>query len=565
MATTPSSPTASSPPPLARLRRSAAFARRLRLRQIVRRVQLEALRRVRVHLTPKDGPPHCGEQPAAAPQPILPPRGGMLRRTDGGWRFTFLHDTREFPQTIPWPMLDVGPRDQLWKMSLHYMEYLNEVDDEAFVELVSSWIEANRPYRPGYWRDAWNSYSVSIRVTVWMQQLAHRAERLPAVFRARALASLHEQLSFLGGHLETDIGGNHLVKNIKALLWASRFFDGRAADCWRRTGVRLLERELAEQVLPDGVHFERSPSYHCQVFADLLECRHALGYDPLQGRLDEALHRMARATADLAHPDGRVALFNDAGLTMAYLPGECLRAYEGLFGRSVRPRRHIHLPVAGYFGFRDGGFYFLTDCGPIAPDHLPAHGHGDILSFELSVDGQRIVVDPGVYEYNAGSRRDDSRSTRSHNTVTVGDAEQCDFFGSFRCGRRARAEVLRYEPTNDGFVLEGTHDGFNHLPGRPRHRRRFTVARSRILIDDSIVGNDRHDAIASFLLHPECQLHVDGSTAELRCGTSGLHLRASGPLDTERAVWFPDMGVSLDTSRLKLRYRGSASVELAPM
>ena len=30
---------------------------------------------------------------------------------------------------------------------------------------------------------------------------------------------------FLRNNLELDIQGNHLIKNIKALLWASSFFD----------------------------------------------------------------------------------------------------------------------------------------------------------------------------------------------------------------------------------------------------------------------------------------------------------------------------------------------------
>jgi len=551
-------------PALASLRRSATFARHLRLGQVVRRFQLEVLRRARVYLAWREHVPGRSE-PLAAYSPIstMPARHGRFQETAVGWRFNFLNDARELPRRAPWSMPEAGPRDQLWKMNLHYMEYLEEVDDAALIELVSSWNEANRPYGPGYWRDAWNSYALSIRVVVWMQQFALRERCLPAPFRVRVLTSICEQLRFLEKHLETDLGGNHLIKNIKALLWAARFFDGRDADRWRRLGVRLLERELTEQVLPDGVHFERSPSYHCQVFADLLECRHVLGDDPLDGRLDDALHRMARAAADLTHPDGRVALFNDAGLTMAYLPGDCLLVYEALFGRPVPPRRHIYLPAAGYFGFRDDGFYLLADCGPIGPDHLPAHGHGDILSFELSINGERIVVDPGVFEYNVGFLRDYARSTLSHNTVAVGDAEQSDFYGSFRCGRRARAEVLSYERTSDGFVLEGTHDGFDHLLGRPRHRRRLDVTRSRIAIQDSVLGNNQHDAIASFLFHPNCQIRVNGSTAEIGCGTSRLRLRASAPLDTERSVWFPDMGVSLSTSRLKLRYRSSASVELA--
>src|SRR6185437_2162451 len=163
----------------------------------------------------------------------------------------------------------------------------------------------------------------------------------------------------------------------------------------------------------------RSPSYHCQVFADLLECRYALGHDPLGGALDDAIDRMAWVATDLTHPDGRVALFNDAGLTMAFAPDECLEVYRGLYGKRLDPQAVFAYPDSGYFGMRDQRIYFVADCGRIAPDDLPAHGHGDVLSFELSVAGERIIVDQGVYEYVAGERRQLARAAASHNTLCL--------------------------------------------------------------------------------------------------------------------------------------------------
>jgi uncharacterized heparinase superfamily protein len=90
--------------------------------------------------------------------------------------------------------------------------------------------------------------------------------------------------------------------------------------------LKRLQRELERQIPADGMHYERSPSYHAQVFAYLVECRHAPGEDPLGGNLDAALERMAQTVADVTYPDGGPALFNDAGLIMAYAPEACLSA-----------------------------------------------------------------------------------------------------------------------------------------------------------------------------------------------------------------------------------------------
>jgi uncharacterized heparinase superfamily protein len=51
---------------------------------------------------------------------------------------------------------------------------------------------------------------------------------------------------------------------------------------------------------------------------------------------------------------------------------------------------------AGYYGVRRGGHLLIADAGRVGPDHLPAHAHGDIFSFEWTLRGQRVVVDAGV-------------------------------------------------------------------------------------------------------------------------------------------------------------------------
>ena len=269
-----------------RLRRELAFARHIPPSQMVRRLQLELLRRWRVRFPPTPAAA-SGDATlrADAPLPLMPARGGARRLEGGGWGFRFLNDERAFPWPIPWDLPGAPARDQLWKMNLHYMEYLESLPDQDFARLVEDWIERNPPYRPAYWRDAWNSYTTAIRVVVWLQQLALRRASLEDGLVRRVAREAGAQIAFLGAHLETDLRGNHLIKNIKALLWGARCLDTAAAAGWRRQGARLLGRELEAQILPDGVHCERSPSYHCQVLVDLVECRHVLEDGPLRATL----------------------------------------------------------------------------------------------------------------------------------------------------------------------------------------------------------------------------------------------------------------------------------------
>jgi hypothetical protein len=540
---------------IARTRQRIEFASHVPLAKLLRRAELSLRRRIPVRLPRLGASASTLAVRQAPPLPIFAPRKHLAPGgAEGGLRFNFLNRAVEMEaHGIDWQAPGPGPAHQLWRMNLHYMEYLEGVSCESWTRLVTDWIACNPQSKRKAWQDSWNSYAVSLRAVVWLQELARRAATLSSNAVIAARISAIDQLRFLARNLETDLGGNHLIKNIKALIWASAFFTGEEALRWRRKGLALLHKELQKQILADGVHDERSASYHAQVFADLLECRHALGGDPLGGALDNALHRMAQVTADLTHPDGGPVLFNDSGLTMAYSPGECLDVYERLFGQKPKQRQVFALESTGYYGFRHGDKYMIADCGRIAPDDLPAHGHGDVLSFELSAGGKRMIVDQGVFEYNPGEKRQRARAASSHNTLCFEGGDQAEFFGAFRCGRRPDVTVLSYEPLPDGFVLEGTHDGFRTLAGGPRHVRRFEAGPEKIIIHDRIEGATGQTARIGFLLHPDTEAVVECCSARLRQGASVIKVTSSEPLEIQPAVWWPDMGVERKTSRLVLR------------
>lgn len=536
---------------IARLRRSIGFARHMPVEKLAWRGWLTLSRRLALRAPPSlDGAAPVSA--AAAPDPVFAPRDGMVVRTDAGWCFTFIGRSLAVGDPVDWTLPGPGPGDQLWRMNLHYMEYLEELGADNGLALIRQWIAANPPYRPGFWHDSWNSYTLSLRVLCWMQFLARH--RLEGAKTADIAVSLAQQLRFLVRNLERDLGGNHLMKNIKALAWAGAFFDGSEAQGWRARAIRLLARELRAQILPDGVHYERSPSYHAQVLADLIETRHALGGDPLGGALDAAIAAMGQAVADLAHPDGTPALFNDAGLTMCYAPGEC----AALAGGAARQRVFAYRD-AGYFGAHWPELSIVADMGRIGPDDLPAHAHGDIGSFELSAGGLRFIVDQGVHEYVAGPRRDQSRAAASHAVLALDGADQAEFFGAFRCGRRPGVQVDRWEASDDGFVLEGRHDGYMGLPGKPVVVRRIAASPRSIRVIDRIVGTTDRTASVGLLLHPDCRVELIAGGAAIHRETVTIFVKSALSLTVEAAEWWPDMGHRMPTTRLRLTWPGGSA------
>jgi uncharacterized heparinase superfamily protein len=82
-------------------------------------------------------------------------------------------------------------------------------------------------------------------------------------------------------------------------------------------------REVPEQVLPDGGHFELSPMYHAIILEDVLDLLNAAHVWP--GQVPEAVvahwrevaGRMLYWLGHMIHPDGGISFFNDAALGIA--------------------------------------------------------------------------------------------------------------------------------------------------------------------------------------------------------------------------------------------------------
>jgi uncharacterized heparinase superfamily protein len=361
--------------------------------------------------------------------------------------------------------------------------------------------------------------------------------------------------------------GNHLFVNAKALVFSGLFFVGDEADAWLAQGLKILGREVPEQVLPDGAHFELSPMYHAIILEDLLDLVNAAGVWP--GRVPDAVvaqcrevaGRMLRWLAGMIHPDGEIAFFNDAALGIA--PGfAMLSAYAGRLGvdaGAIMPGKGCrHFADSGYVRFEQGNAVALLDVARIGPDYLPGHAHADTLSFELSLFGQRVVVNSGVSQYGLGAERLRQRGTAAHSTVEVDGADSSEVWGGFRVARRARPFGLSIADDGPALTVSCAHDGYRRLPGKPVHRRRWRLDEHALQVSDFIEGAF-DTAIARFYLHPSVQVTAQGQSGQLGL-SDGRFVNwsvAGGVCHVVAASWHPEFGISLPSHCLEINFDGA--------
>jgi uncharacterized heparinase superfamily protein len=520
-----------------------AFARRIPARQIITRL----LRQVLAGVPGRARPAACSFElinRARLPTPPVGPRPSDAVHKRDRWQFTFLGRTLASDGAIDWSLPSDDRADQLWRMNLHYMEWLSSLSASDGLAAIRQWIAGNPPDATGAGQAPWNAYALSIRVVEWLRFLARPDIVIERAELTEIERSLGEQLGFLVARPETDIGGNHLVRNARAMVWAAGCCSGDAAVALRLAGTRLLRDIVARQILKDGTHFELSPSYHCQVLGDLVDCRAALA-DEAFSELSDAIERMFSAARVLTHRDGLIAQFGDSGLTMAPTFGELAAA----LGRDPPKPEPAVLPDGGFAAHGGGPLSLIARFGPIAAEALPAHAHADAGSVEITGPAGRIAVDQGVDVYVAGERRSRSRAAASHNLTIAGDGEMADFFGDFRLGRRP---AVRGSATigPDGLSVETSHDGFRDRWGGLRVTRRIAADGKSIRMRDSLDRTSADPVRTMFLLHPDCESELIAEGVRISGGGLRLRLTGAGSWAIEPAEWWPDMGHERATSRL---------------
>lgn len=487
------------------------------------------------------------------PKPGLEP--GPARRAPGVW---FVAAAREASMVGParWRLASAElhleqaggwqfpQQPELTRYNLHYFDDLNALGASErrawHRDLLDRWIADNPPARGV----GWAPYPTSLRMVNWIKAALSGFDLSDA-----ATHSLAVQARQLERRLEWHLLGNHLFANAKALVFAGCYFDGGEAGRWLATGLSIIDRELDEQILPDGGQFELSPMYHALAFEDLLDLINLAGAfagviaATTVARWREAAARMGAWLETMSHPDGEIAFFNDAAMGVAPTPAE-LVSYAARLGVSWKPRLTdlVHLSDSGYIRLQIGAAVLLVDVARVGPDYLPGHAHADTLSFELSLSGQRVLVNSGTSCYGTSPERLRQRGTAAHNTVIAGGLDSSEVWSGFRVARRAHPVGLKFQRGESSVTVECAHDGYCRDRRRLLHRREWRLTCDSLEIRDRLEG-DPVDGQARFHLHPDIAIDPSGPRRE---AIPGVRIASVGQgLGVVASSWHPRLGETL--------------------
>lgn len=455
---------------------------------------------------------------------------------------------------------------------------------EACLRLEAQWnhfLDANPPYCGVHWAVG---MEVGIRAAAWLMALSAAPglghDSMPRWVDALLLHGL-----FLETHIERHPHGfttNHTLADHAGLAVLGRAFaDQQCGRRWLERAHAGLTECLAEQVLTGGAHSEGSLLYARFVFETALVTRAALGEREAFARpIDALAENLSRAIMNGRLPsvgDGDESFFPPfAPLPFdrrdprdPSVPLAVWRALRGTEEPSGGPHSGaVTTPPtagAGFLRFSGERFEGIVVARHAEEGFVPTHGHNDLLSICLDLDGVPMLVDPGTGGYGWDrALRHALRSTAAHSTLQVGEREQ----------RALRPRAIFEGPPappggarfdrNDRSALTAWHDGFDPL----RHERRIRIRGDLLLVSDRLLPIRPHEAPPTSVCTVRWQF-AEGAQVEILSPRTArvtvadrailvllLHPRGAGWQSAERPV-SPRYGVRATAPVLEARIEGA--------
>lgn len=448
--------------------------------------------------------------------------------------------------TVDLGVWNVPAASHLWNFNLHYFEYCiplaaryarerNAADCETFKRLASSWIVGN-PYAEG---DAWHPYTISLRLINWLIciDLFKDAFAEDHEFVDHLRASMYLQYRHLLINQELHLRANHYFENVKTILICSMLFGEE--EVYRRT-LRVFESQLNEQILPDGVHFERSLMYHKLMLEGLLRVWIAAKQTDHElpiGFIEKA-KLMLDAMASLEKGMGKTPFFNDAADGVAKDCDQLERACESILGMTADDAK-TDFPAAGYYKLYDGDIAVMFDAGEPGPSYMLGHAHCDALSYELSYQGKPVVVNSGTYAYQS-ELRPYFRSTAAHNTAIVNGEEQLECWGEHRVSRGYKIDSVHREGNELEAVIK--------LPSGMLNKRIIRLAGGVFSVHDESGVSSAW--IESHVHHLQSERH-------------GIEIHDCNSIEQTESIYSPALGIKQSLNDLVFRGVGLISYDLA--
>lgn len=485
-----------------------------------------------------------------------------------------------------------------WELNRHYQfvvlaKSFYVTNNRAYLAELSDLFLDWNDHNPFMWGPEWSSsMEESIRLINWLFAAAFleaSEDTDAAELRKRLCVGAWCMAAHVRKHYSRySSANNHTIVEAAGVAVASVVFGQRN---WLEEALALLESEVVLQTHADGVNKEQALHYELFVMEALCLVSHVLSAagEKLPKPIESQLRSMARYARACCVCKGRYIEFGDddegvilnleshkqcypeyvlALVSLEIGDGAryaedvaCCETVDWLYSQE-RVSDVQRLPLvanASIESFREGGVTVVHfdegravlafDHGPLGFGQLAAHGHADVLSVQLFVDGEPVLIDPGTYIYNWDCEmRDKFRSTRAHNTASVRGKDQSEALGPFLWGRKASVTGFVLEEGEGSVVMSAEHDGYAPVQAR----RTVEVRNSKVVISDEVDIGER--TLISWHI-PFAGVEAGDGIIDFRLQSGTLvRIEVTTPLETVPFDYSPAYGVLAQGSEVRASF-----------
>lgn len=423
----------------------------------------------------------------------------------------------------------------------------------AFWTVIEDWMEKNPPNMGANWKDgqeaALRLLAISFGYFAFLNHNETTAERIAKI--TILVGALAERIC---KNIDYAIftRSNHTISEGFGLWLAGTLFpELRNAEKYQKNGKKILEKEAAKQIYPDGSYSMHSLNYHrfvlhLYIFAiriaelnkiELSDCI----YQAIERSIEYLYHLIDLNTGKMPQygsNDGALVLplnscdFGDYRplLQAGYYILHKKRLFPSgpwdedlfwLFGAEALTSEQLSKIQLKDYVFLDAGISKLSGndshlfirCG-----HLRDRpSHADQLHVDLWWRNKNIVVDAGTYMYGGeGYWKNGLAKTNVHNTICVDQEDQMQQFSRFIWVNWSQGSVLSHDKGNKFKFWQGQHNGYLRLKNPVLHKRSVISLNGKgWLFVDHASGNAQHNFTLNWLLDNDFSM-VDGEENTLQ-------------------------------------------------
>ena len=429
-------------------------------------------------------------------------------------KFTFLNKEIIFNKEIDWNKKSMNEGTRLFKLNLHYQTYLVDIALDyrkkkssskiSFIlKIIKSWVNQNNYFDKESFRCSWNSYCVSNRLINYIKVISIIDSDINYRDKKFVVNVIKQHSNFLRNNFEYDIRGNHLLENHIAYLFSQIFFDNKKQF---RFYLKKTFKLLNKQILDDGAHYELSTMYHGIIFCKLIELVNYANLNCFLNKIElnkfkKTLTKMLNWAYEIQLNDN-IPLLNDSSKKLTHNFNFLNKHFKKVFGHSVIIDKTYSLKSSGFRKFNTKVYEILIDVGQIGAKEMPGHSHADTFNTIIYDKKGPLFIDPGVSTYNNNFSRQNERSTRYHNTVSLESFNSSEIWNSFRVGKQCDVDII-YESNN---YFHAVHNGYS-LFGSKIDRKWF-INDNSLIIRDSIINPNKNKFLQNWILTPNRKFEI---------------------------------------------------------